>query len=291
MHAASSAPLSRNKVVSSVKSAFGGYPTKGGLPDAFKLPPRQPNEAAGGTSPQQPSGQPTAPAVPPVDLEIMEQAIAAAEQQQAASAEIPEPAPAQAPDPVPTPPPPIADQPQLSPQELLQRRQQARTDQVIEESMQTVAPAAPQAIAEATDSLNPQVAGATGAKERLDGSAGAPDASQADTEQAIGDVTHVEQERTPELSPEVEAYLTKIQDHANQLPQEIAIADDGQEIQAKPYVAQPVIVLPIDEETEKAGLKKNTTFSIRWLVEWSRKIMKMFSGKVVYRQDDPTDNP
>jgi hypothetical protein len=46
-----------------------------------------------------------------------------------------------------------------------------------------------------------------------------------------------------------------------------------------------VVVLPITEEVEEAGKKKNPNFSIRWLVEWSQRIIKMFAGKVVYKRE------
>lgn len=151
-----------------------------------------------------------------------------------------------------------------------------------------MAPAAPQAIDQvaATASLNPtSAAGAAGAaKERLEASK-THDTAQLDSEQQLG-VTQVEQERNPELSPEVEAYLQKIQDHQNAVPQEIVMADDGQALSTKPALAQPVIVLPITEEIEDQGKNKSPKFSVRWLVEWSRKIMKVFSGKVVYRTAD-----
>jgi hypothetical protein len=45
-----------------------------------------------------------------------------------------------------------------------------------------------------------------------------------------------------------------------------------------------VIVLPITPATEDAGERKNPKWSIRWLVEWSRKLMKAFSGKIIYRE-------
>lgn len=176
-------------------------------------------------------------------------------------------------------PPPTTNQ---NPQDLLQKAQVSQASRAAAESLQPVASVAPQAIAQATDTLNPGYA-AGSAKEALDAGV-SPDYTQADSEAALGDVSHVEAERTPEISPEVEAYLTKVQDHTNQVPEEIVIADDGKEISTKPYIAQPVIVLPLTEEEEKQGQNKKTTFSIRWLVEWSRKIMKIFSGKVVYKE-------
>lgn len=67
-------------------------------------------------------------------------------------------------------------------------------------------------------------------------------------------------------------------------PPEVVIADGSQTQPAeRNYPAQPVVVLPITPAEEKTGERKNPKFSVRWLVEWSRKLMKMFTGKVVYR--------
>lgn len=91
-------------------------------------------------------------------------------------------------------------------------------------------------------------------------------------------------EPTPEISPEVESYLQKVEDRKDMAPPEIVIADGSQTAPAtRQYPSQPVVVLPITEEQEQIGAKKSPKFSLRWLVEWSRKIMKMFAGKVIYR--------
>lgn len=93
---------------------------------------------------------------------------------------------------------------------------------------------------------------------------------------------------TPELSPEVESYLQKVEDSKDMAPPEVVIADGSQTQPAeRNYPAQPVVVLPITPEEEKTGERKSAKFSVRWLVEWSRKLMKMFTGKVVY-QPAPT---
>jgi hypothetical protein len=93
-----------------------------------------------------------------------------------------------------------------------------------------------------------------------------------------------EVEPQPEIPPEVESYLQKVEERPATAPQEIVIADGSQTTPAQhSYPSQPVIVLPITAEEEKAGVKKSPKFSIRWLVEWSRKLMKAFMGKVIYR--------
>lgn len=119
----------------------------------------------------------------------------------------------------------------------------------------------------------------SGAKEATEATT-SPDSQVVDT----GLTQQIELEKTPELPVEVEGFLKKVDDLSNQKPPEIFIADGTQESAAVSYPSRPVVVLPITEEVEKAGAHKNTTFSIRWLIEWSRKIMKLFAGKVIYRQ-------
>jgi len=135
------------------------------------------------------------------------------------------------------------------------------------------------ALSQATDTLNSQQSVGT-AKERFE-MVGAPDIAGVD---AGGSIQYIEIEPIPELPVEVEGYLQHVEDHQSQLPAEIVIASDV----TQPFVPSrpltPVVVLPITAEIEKSGLKKNEHWSIRWLVEWSRKLMKMFDGKIIYSQ-------
>ena len=91
-------------------------------------------------------------------------------------------------------------------------------------------------------------------------------------------------EQVAEIPPEVESYLQKVEEQPETAPKEIVVADGMPTAPTDhQYPAQPVVVLPITQAEEQAGAKKSPKFSIRWLVEWSRKLMKMFVGKVIYR--------
>lgn len=108
--------------------------------------------------------------------------------------------------------------------------------------------------------------------------------SQSSVEQGAS-IQVVEKERSPELSPEVEKYLQEVHKDQDKAPKEIAIDDAVENLPAdNKFVSEPVIVVPITPEIQKRGKRKSPKFSIRWLVEWSQKIIKMFSGKVVYLQ-------
>lgn len=94
----------------------------------------------------------------------------------------------------------------------------------------------------------------------------------------------LEVEANPEIPVEVENFIQHVEDHSDQLQQEIVIADGTVNVQPLPSQMQSVIVLPITPESEAKGKSKGVAWSIRWLVEWSHKLMKMFSGKIVYRE-------
>lgn len=145
-----------------------------------------------------------------------------------------------------------------------------------------LAQAVPTATLQTADLLNPQHLTTT-SKESVGGTA-----SNEIAPESGGGLQYVEQEKPPEIPVEVESYLHRIEQSTDQAPQEIVVAD-GTDIAALPTntPTQPVIVLPITPAVEQVGEKKSPKWSVRWLVEWSRKIMKMFMGKVIYREEAP----
>ena len=100
-----------------------------------------------------------------------------------------------------------------------------------------------------------------------------------------GGVQLVEHEPSPEIPPEVEAYVERVESSTDQLPQEITVAGDNIDSTPQHLPKKPVVVLPITPEIEKEAQFKGVHDSVKWLVEWSHKIMKMFSGSVIYRQE------
>ncbi len=145
----------------------------------------------------------------------------------------------------------------------------------------TLAQVVPQVALQATDTLNPQQpTGGSTFKEVAP--AATPDVVAPD---AMGSIQYVEQEPSPELSPEVESFLERVEVQTQEQPQEIVIADGSTNVSTTTHhPSQPVIVLPITPAIEHEGKNKSPHWSIRWLVEWSQRIIKAFSGKVIYRQ-------
>ena len=94
----------------------------------------------------------------------------------------------------------------------------------------------------------------------------------------------VEYENSAEIAPEVAEFVKEVEAH-DQLPQEIAISGDSISLSQPVKTARKaVVVLPITPEIEAVGIKKSPKHSVRWLVEFAQKIMKMFTGEVVYRE-------
>lgn len=133
---------------------------------------------------------------------------------------------------------------------------------------------------QAEDSLNPPQARTVSAKEAVERG------RQGQIVETGKGLQVVEVEPTPEIGPEVEAYLKRAED--SQAPaQQVIVAEKIEDIpDTTNYPKKPVIILPITPDIEKKARFKGPKFSIKWLVEWSKKIMKMFVGKVIYRQVD-----
>ena len=143
---------------------------------------------------------------------------------------------------------------------------------------------APQSVVTAidreTNTLNPANP-ARSSKEKLESSSTLDSASI----DAGSGVQIVEHERVPEIPVEVESFLHRVEDHQDQAPKEIVIADGTLETSKASYPSTPVVVLPITQEEGEEGKKKPLKFSFRWLVEFSHKIVKLFAGKVIYKEE------
>lgn len=143
-----------------------------------------------------------------------------------------------------------------------------------------LAQAVPQVIDEMTDTLNIKDSTGSGSVERRQ--------TRMDlAPELAGHAQAVDQEPNPEISPEVEGYLEAVENHSSELPDEIVIADGSLPSAVQNRTAKKVVVLPITEEEEKKGKHKSPAWSIKWLITWSQKIIKMFRGEVIYK---PAEN-
>ncbi len=141
----------------------------------------------------------------------------------------------------------------------------------------------PQAVDQATANIQNQVASSGGSiKER-------PMQWSLDTatQEVGGGLISVEQEPTPEIAPELESYLQKVEDHAQTPAQSVEALAPAVLAPPLPTQKTTVRVLPITKKQATDGRKKNPSYGIRWLVEWSDKIIQVFKGKAIYRKPAP----
>lgn len=231
------------------------------------------------------------------DLASMEHAISVAEQTPTSPVAPPmQPAPPtqpmSQPQPMPSQPqqmPPQQPQPTVA-QSAPQPQPNPNTERLLQNLADPHPPVfdqvLPQAVnqyaTQAENQLYQQQASAGFSKETI---AGGGNAIEAGVSEA-GDIQYVEQEPAPEMPVEVEGYLQHVQDQNPEELKEVILAEEQAGTLASKYPKQSVVVLPISPEEEKEGARKGVVSSFRWLVEWSRKIMKMFTGEVVYRAVD-----
>jgi len=172
--------------------------------------------------------------------------------------------------------------------EVIDQVEKERVINAEQDPLESVAQSVPQAVNNIQDPLNPPNPTPVGStkKESFVVGSGAILENAAQTVEQLGGVQTVEQEKTPEISPELESFLQHAQEQTDHLPQEIVVADNQEVSAVTHYPKNPVIVLPITPEEQKLGKGKSPKLSIRWLVEWSIKLMKKFSGKVIYREEE-----
>lgn len=91
----------------------------------------------------------------------------------------------------------------------------------------------------------------------------------------------VERPVTPEVPPEVEK-VEAVAGAEISLPQPVT-DDTGAVIVDTPTPQQVTVTLPLTEEEIEKGLGYKITFSIRWLAEWCKRLLKIMGGKFSYR--------
>ncbi len=86
---------------------------------------------------------------------------------------------------------------------------------------------------------------------------------------------------TPEVPPEVE-HLEAVAGAEVSLPQ--PITDTGGGVILDNIAPQQVtITLPLTEEEMQQALHLKIIYSLRWLAEWMKRLLKIVGGKFVYK--------
>jgi hypothetical protein len=88
-----------------------------------------------------------------------------------------------------------------------------------------------------------------------------------------------------ELEPTIEKLQAEVEQHKMKAPENVVVRQDTPQQPLPKTVAQPIIILPLTEESMKKGKKKSPTESIRWLVAWANRQLRLFKNiLVVYRK-------
>ena len=142
-------------------------------------------------------------------------------------------------------------------------------------------------------SVNPSQ-GSARAKETLNNQLPIENTSVAETVQTPESQVEVPVEvvSNPELA-ELSKEIKEVSQESKEQREQALIKEKQQEIDrlATEVVApvavsnKPVVVLPITAKSKEEAKFKSTKYSVRWLVEWCKKIAKMFSGAVVYKEE------
>ncbi len=85
---------------------------------------------------------------------------------------------------------------------------------------------------------------------------------------------------------EVESWLERIERGEDiNLPQPVTDDQTGQVLVSPAQPKEPQIVLPVTQVVVQKGLHMKIWDSVRWLAEWSLRILKMFPGRAVYKEE------
>ena len=94
--------------------------------------------------------------------------------------------------------------------------------------------------------------------------------------------TVVERQHTPEFTPKMERVEPVVSAEEMKLAQPI-IGEDGAIVLDNPAPQQVVVKLPLTEEQIDQALHLKVIYSFRWLAEWTKRVLKIFGGKFIYR--------
>lgn len=99
-------------------------------------------------------------------------------------------------------------------------------------------------------------------------------------------VPSVETAPAKETGPEVKDWLTKLETGEEiKLPQ--PITDDAGQVMLDNVAPQQVTVtLPLTEEETNRALHVKIVYSLRWLAEWTKRLIKVVGGNFLYKSSN-----
>lgn len=96
----------------------------------------------------------------------------------------------------------------------------------------------------------------------------------------------VEKAPVKEAGPEVKDWLTKLETGEEiKLPQPVT-DDAGQVMLDNAAPQQVTVTLPLTEEEMNQALHIKIIYSLRWLAEWARRLIKIVGGNFLYKSSN-----
>lgn len=92
----------------------------------------------------------------------------------------------------------------------------------------------------------------------------------------------VERQHTPEIPHEIERVESVTGIEEMKLDEPI-VGEDGAIILDNPTPQQVTIKLPLTDDQINQALGLKVIYSLRWLAEWSKRLLKILGGKFIYR--------
>ncbi len=93
----------------------------------------------------------------------------------------------------------------------------------------------------------------------------------------------IEMAPAKETGPEVKDWLTKLETGEEiRLPQPVT-DDTGQVMLDNAAPQQVTVTLPLTEEEINRALHIKIIYSLRWLAEWTKRLIKIVGGKFLYK--------
>jgi hypothetical protein len=88
----------------------------------------------------------------------------------------------------------------------------------------------------------------------------------------------IEVGREPEVAPQTG--VEKLEKEQHVLPAPVLDDQTGEVLVSPPAPVAPEIILPLTTEEYQMGLEAKIEDSLRWLAEWSKRLIKLLGGKV-----------
>ncbi len=90
---------------------------------------------------------------------------------------------------------------------------------------------------------------------------------------------------SPDLPPQLEGYLEKIEKEDHFLKNQVLDDQTGQTLVTSSQAQKPKIVLPLTMTEYQAGFGKSIELAWRWLSEWSKRVRKMLGAQVDFKSE------